>query len=46
MINIYSAKIDYVHPLKRIEIRSRNKNKFVQTDSEVDYERNSGTAGP
>ncbi|MEO8417058.1 MAG: TonB-dependent receptor, partial [Ginsengibacter sp.] len=42
-INIYSAKIDYIHPFKKgFKLEAGVKTSFVHTDSEVDYERNSG----
>lgn len=43
-INIYSAKIDYVHPFKSgLKLESGVKTSFVNTDNQVDYLRNSGT---
>ncbi|MEJ7768761.1 MAG: outer membrane beta-barrel family protein, partial [Chitinophagaceae bacterium] len=42
-IDIYSAKIDYVHPFKKgVKLEAGLKTSFVHTDSEIDYERNSG----
>lgn len=42
-INIYSAKIDYVHPFKKtLKLETGVKTSFVHTDSEVAYDRNSG----
>ncbi|MET0635262.1 MAG: outer membrane beta-barrel family protein, partial [Chitinophagaceae bacterium] len=43
-INIYSAKIDYVHPLKKgWKLESGLKSSYVKTDNEVEYLR--GEAG-
>lgn len=43
-INIYSGKIDYVHPLKGgIKLEAGLKTSFVETDNEVAYLRNSGS---
>jgi len=42
-INIYSAKIDYVHPFKSgLKLESGVKTSFVHTDNQVEYSRNSG----
>ncbi len=43
-INIYSAKVDYVHPFKSgLKLESGLKTSFVHTDNKVDYLRNSGS---
>ncbi|MEP7372583.1 MAG: TonB-dependent receptor [Chitinophagaceae bacterium] len=42
-INIYSAKVDYVHPFKSgLKLEAGLKTSFVKTDNEVGYLRNSG----
>jgi len=42
-INIYSAKLDYVHPFKRgLKLESGFKTSFVHTNNQVEYLRNSG----
>ena len=42
-INIYSAKVDYVHPFKSgLKLEAGLKTSFVKTDNEVEYLRNSG----
>ena len=42
-INIYSAKVDYVHPFKSgLKLEAGLKTSFVKTDNKVDYLRNSG----
>ncbi|HEY6504594.1 MAG TPA: TonB-dependent receptor [Chitinophagaceae bacterium] len=41
IINIYSGKIDYVHPLRKgMKIEAGLKSSFVNTDNKVDYLRN------
>lgn len=41
IINIYSGKIDYVHPFKSgIKLEAGVKTSFVKTDNQVDYLRN------
>jgi len=43
-INIYSAKLDYVHPFKKgLKLETGLKTSFVRTDNQVGYLRNSGT---
>jgi iron complex outermembrane receptor protein len=43
-INIYSAKVDYVHPFKSgLKLESGIKTSFVHTDNQVEYLRNSGS---
>lgn len=43
-INIYSAKVDYVHPFKGgLKLETGLKTSFVKTDNQVEYLRNSGT---
>lgn len=43
IINIYSAKVDYVHPFKNgLKLETGLKTSFVKTDNEVEYLRNSG----
>ncbi|MGK2860338.1 MAG: TonB-dependent receptor domain-containing protein [Chitinophagaceae bacterium] len=43
-INIYSAKVDYVHPFKGgLKLEAGLKTSFVKTDNQVEYLRNSGT---
>lgn len=43
-INIYTAKIDYVHPFKKtLKLETGLKTSFVHTDNQVEYLRNSGT---
>ncbi|HEX8462902.1 MAG TPA: outer membrane beta-barrel protein, partial [Segetibacter sp.] len=43
-INIYSAKVDYVHPFKGgLRVESGLKTSFVHTDNQVEYLRNSGS---
>ncbi len=43
-INIYSAKVDYVHPFKSgLKLETGLKTSFVKTDNQVEYLRNSGT---
>lgn len=43
IINIYSAKADYVHPFKNgLKLEAGLKTSFVKTDNEVEYLRNSG----
>jgi hypothetical protein len=42
-INIYSAKLDYVHPFKSgLKLESGLKTSFVNTNNQVEYLRNSG----
>jgi len=42
-INIYSAKLDYVHPFKSgLKLESGLKTSFVHTNNQVEYLRNSG----
>ncbi len=42
-INIYSAKLDYVHPFKGgLKLESGLKTSFVNTNNQVEYLRNSG----
>ena len=42
-INIYSAKLDYVHPFENgLRLESGLKASFVRTNNQVDYLRNSG----
>ncbi len=44
VINIYSAKIDYVHPFtKSLKLEAGAKTSYVKTDNEVAYMRNSGS---
>ncbi|MCW3109726.1 MAG: TonB-denpendent receptor [Segetibacter sp.] len=44
IVNIYSGKVDYIHPFKSgIKLESGLKTSFVRTDNEVEYLRNSGT---
>lgn len=43
-INIYSAKVDYVHPFKGgYRLEAGLKSSYVETDNKVDYLRNAGT---
>jgi len=43
-INIYSGKIDYVHPFKKeLKLEAGLKTSFVRTDNQVDYTRNNGS---
>ncbi|MEO6456106.1 MAG: TonB-dependent receptor [Ginsengibacter sp.] len=43
VINIYSAKADYVHPFKKgLKLEAGVKSSFVNTDNIVDYSRNNG----
>ena len=43
-IDIYSAKVDYVHPFKNgIKMEAGFKTSYVSTDNQVEYFRNSGT---
>ncbi|MGZ8557212.1 MAG: TonB-dependent receptor domain-containing protein [Chitinophagaceae bacterium] len=43
IINIYSAKVDYVHPFKSgLKLEAGLKTSFVKTDNQVEYLRNSG----
>ena len=43
-INIYSGKIDYVHPLKKgYKLEAGVKSSLVKTDNKVNYLRNDGT---
>jgi len=43
-INIYSGKIDYVHPItKDLKLEAGVKSSYVETDNKVDYLRNSGS---
>jgi iron complex outermembrane receptor protein len=43
VINIYSAKTDYVHPFKKgLKLEAGLKTSFVHNDSQVSYDRNSG----
>ncbi|MEO6329263.1 MAG: TonB-dependent receptor [Ginsengibacter sp.] len=43
VINIYSAKADYVHPFnKGLKLEAGIKSSYVNTDNTVDYLRNSG----
>ena len=42
-INIYSAKVDYVHPFKSgLKLEAGAKTSFVKTDNSVEYVRNNG----
>ena len=42
-IDIYSAKVDYIHPFKSgIKLEAGVKTSFVKTDNQVEYLRNSG----
>lgn len=44
VIDIYSAKTDYVHPFKSgLRLEAGLKTSFVSTDNQVDYLRNSGS---
>ena len=44
IINIYSAKVDYVHPFKSgLKLEAGLKTSFVKTDNQVEYLRNSGS---
>ena len=43
MIDIYTGKVDYVHPLKKgLKLETGIKTSYVKTDNQVDYLRNSG----
>jgi len=43
LINIYSAKADYTHPLKKdMRLEAGFKLSYVNNDNKVDYERNDG----
>ncbi len=43
-IDIYSAKVDYVHPFKHgLKLETGGKTSFVRTDNNVDYLRNAGS---
>lgn len=43
LTNIYSAKVDYVHPFKnRLKLEAGLKTSFVNTDNKVGYQRNEG----
>ncbi|MBK5271727.1 MAG: TonB-dependent receptor, partial [Bacteroidia bacterium] len=43
-INIYSGKVDYVHPFKGgLKLETGLKSSYVKTDNEVDYMRNNGS---
>jgi iron complex outermembrane receptor protein len=43
IINIYSAKADYVHPFKKaLKLEAGIKSSYVSTDNTVDYLRNTG----
>ena len=43
-INIYTAKLDYVHPLgKTTKLEAGGKTSYVNNDNQVDYTRNNGT---
>lgn len=43
IINIYSTKVDYVHPFKKgLRLEAGIKSSFVNTDNTVDYLRNFG----
>lgn len=43
-IDIYSAKVDYVHPFKKgVKLEAGFKTSYVTTDNQVEYFRNSGT---
>lgn len=45
IINIYSAKADYVHPFKKgLRLEAGLKSSFVHTDNTVDYLRSTGGA--
>ena len=42
-IDIYSAKVDYVHPFKKgVKLEAGFKTSYVTTDNQVEYLRNSG----
>ena len=42
-IDIYSAKVDYIHPFKNgLKLEAGLKTSFVKTDNQVEYLRNSG----
>ncbi|MGJ7030730.1 TonB-dependent receptor domain-containing protein [Niabella hirudinis] len=44
MINIYSGKMDYVHPFnKKLKLETGIKSSFVNTDNDVLYRRDTGT---
>ena len=44
MIDIYTGKVDYVHPLKKgLKLEAGIKASFVKTNNQVDYLRNSGS---
>ena len=44
IINIYSAKADYVHPFKKgLKLEAGVKSSYVNTDNTVDYLRNNGS---
>ncbi|MEI9910161.1 MAG: outer membrane beta-barrel family protein [Bacteroidota bacterium] len=46
VINIYSGKIDYVHPFKSgLKLEAGLKTSFVNTDNKVDYLRNNNGGG-
>jgi iron complex outermembrane recepter protein len=46
IINIYSSKIDYVHPFKSgLKLEAGLKTSFVNTDNKVDYLRNNNGGG-
>lgn len=46
VINIYSGKVDYVHPFKSgLKLEAGLKTSFVNTDNRVDYLRNSNNSG-
>ncbi len=43
-INIYSGKVDYIHPFKNgLKLEAGLKTSFVKTDNQVDYTRNNGS---
>jgi iron complex outermembrane recepter protein len=45
-INIYSAKVDYVHPFKKgYKLETGVKTSFVKTDNDVNYVRNDNYGG-
>lgn len=43
LINIYTAKVDYVHPLRKgMKLEAGAKSSYVKTDNKVDYLRSAG----